>query len=137
MKKFRIDESEKERILGMHIEATKRQYLSEQGDYERDWTPEQKSAHMNGAVKLYSTVKPDMGSKYCFAKSSDKNSVIEALVQNIKNSGVEGKVLYKIKAGDTPDGIKKLSQNYDVVGVNSKSCDMRNPRVGDIIIYSR
>ena len=30
MKKFRIDESEKERILGLHVEATKRQYLSEQ-----------------------------------------------------------------------------------------------------------
>ena len=30
MKKFRIDESEKQRILGLHVEATKRQYLSEQ-----------------------------------------------------------------------------------------------------------
>lgn len=136
MKKFRIDESEKERILGMHIEATKRQYLSEQEDYEIDWTPEQKKAHMEGAMKLYSTVKPEMGSKYCFAKSSDKNSVIKALVQNIQNSGLPGKVLYKIKAGDTLDGIKKLSQNYDIVEANSKSCDMRNPRANDIIIYS-
>jgi peptidoglycan hydrolase-like protein with peptidoglycan-binding domain len=29
MKKFRIDENERERILNMHIEATKKQYLSE------------------------------------------------------------------------------------------------------------
>lgn len=29
MKKFRIDENERERILNMHIDATKRQYLSE------------------------------------------------------------------------------------------------------------
>lgn len=30
MKKFRIDENERERILNMHIEATQRQYLAEQ-----------------------------------------------------------------------------------------------------------
>ena len=29
MKKFRIDESEKERILNMHVSATKKQYLKE------------------------------------------------------------------------------------------------------------
>lgn len=29
MKKFRIDENERERILNMHIEATQKQYLSE------------------------------------------------------------------------------------------------------------
>ena len=130
MKKvIRLTESQLENII--------RKVIAEQGDYERDWTPEQKKAHMEGAMKLYNTVKPEMGGKYCFSSKQDKNSVIDALTTNIKNSGVEGKTLYKIKNGDTPDGIKRMSSNYDIIGVNSKSCDMKNPKIGDIIIYGR
>ena len=130
MKKvIRLTESQLENII--------RKVIAEQEDYERDWTPEQQKAHMEGAMKLFNTVKPDMGGKYCFSPKQDKNSVIESLETNIKNSGVEGKTLYKIKKGDTLDGIKRMSSNYDIIGVNSKSCDMENPRIGDIIIYSR
>jgi len=130
MKKvIRLTESQLENII--------RKVIAEQGDYERDWTPEQKKAHMEGAMKLYNTVKPEMGGKYCFSSKQDKNSVIDALTINIKNSGVEGKTLYKIKNGDTPDGIKRMSSNYDILGVNSKSCDMKNPKIGDVIIYGR
>jgi len=130
MKKLiRLTESQLENII--------RKVIAEQGDYERDWTPEQKKAHMEGAMKLYNTVKPEMGGKYCFSSKQDKNSVIDALTINIKNSGVEGKTLYKIKNGDTPDGIKRMSSNYDILGVNSKSCDMKNPKIGDVIIYGR
>lgn len=130
MKKvIRLTESQLENII--------RKVIAEQEDYERDWTPEQKKAHMEGAMKLYNTVKPEMGGKYCFSSKQDKNSVIEALTTNIKNSGVEGKILYKIKKGDTPDGIKRMSSNYDIFGVNSKSCDMKNPKIGDVIIYHR
>ena len=132
MKKvIRLTESQLENII--------RKVIAEQEDYERDWTPEQKDAHMKGAENLYKTVKPDMGGMYCFSSKSkqDKNSVIEALKTNIKNSGAEGKILYKIKKGDTPDGIKRMSSNYDIFGVNSKSCDMKNPKFGDVIIYHR
>ena len=130
MKKvIRLTESQLENII--------RKVIAEQEDYERDWTPEQKKAHMEGAMKLYNTVKPEMGGKYCFSSKQDKNSVIDALTTNIKNSGVEGKILYKIKKGDTPDGIKRMSSNYDIFGVNSKSCDMKNPKIGDVIIYHR
>lgn len=130
MKKvIRLTESQLENII--------RKVIAEQEDYETNWTPEQKKAHMEGAMKLYNTVKPEMGGKYCFSSKQDKNSVIDALTTNIKNSGVEGKILYKIKKGDTPDGIKRMSSNYDIFGVNSKSCDMKNPKIGDVIIYHR
>jgi|SRR5210317_312148 len=130
MKKvIRLTESQLENII--------RKVIAEQEDYETNWTPEQKKAHMEGAMKLYNTVKPEMGGKYCFSSKQDKNSVIEALKTNIKNSGVKGKELYKIKERDTPDGIKRMSSNYDIFGVNSKSCDMKNPKIGDVIIYHR
>ena len=129
MKKvIRLTESQLENII--------RKVIAEQEDYERDWTPEQKKAHMEGAMKLYNTVKPEMGGKYCFSSKQDKNSVIEALKTNIKNSGVEGKKLYKIKDGDNPTTIKNKSESYNIVGVNSKSCNLeKNPRKGDVIIY--
>jgi len=132
MKKvIRLTESQLENII--------RKVIAEQEDYERDWTPEQQKAHMAGATKLFDTVKPDNDGNYCFSPKhkQDENSVIDALTTNIKNSGVEGKILYKIKNGDTPDGIKRMSSNYDIIGVNSESCDMKKPRIGDIIIYSR
>jgi hypothetical protein len=129
MKKvIRLTESQLENII--------RKVIAEQEDYERDWTPEQKEAHMKGAMELYNTVKPDMGGMYCFSSKQDKNSVIEALKTNIKNSGIEGKELYKIKELDNPTTIKNMSKRYDIIGVNSKSCNLeKNPRIGDVIIY--
>jgi hypothetical protein len=138
MRPFRINESERQRILGMHSDAVKKHYLSEQDDnYEFKWDDQQLRYHQENANRLYNSQKPDVGGKFCFSEKQDRESVISALDTNIKNSGVEGKVLYKIKEGDTPNGIKLMSPDYDVIGINSKSCDMNKPRIGDVILYMK
>lgn len=138
MRPFTINKSERQRILEMHSDAVKKHYLSEQDDnYEFKWSDQQLRYHQENANRLYNSQKPDVGGNFCFSEKQDSESVISALDTNIKNSGVEGKVLYKIKKGDTPDGIKKMSPDYNVIGINSKSCDMNKPRIGDVILYMK
>jgi hypothetical protein len=133
MKKIvKLTESQLEEII--------RRVIAEQEDYTPTggWNEKQLKYHETEAKKIFkSSVKPDMGGKYCFTKKQDPNSVIEELKRSIGASGSEGKSLYKIKNGDTPDRIKMMSPNYDVKVVNSKSCDMNKPRIGDVVLIKK
>ena len=128
------------RLTESQLEEIVRRVIAEQEDYAPPggWNKKQLKYHEQEAKKIFkSSVKPDMGGKYCFSKKQDQNSVMEELKRSVRTSGSEGKSLYKIKSGDTPDGIKMMSSNYDVEGVNSKSCDMNKPRVGDVILIRK
>lgn len=127
------------RLTESQIEEIVRRVIAEQEDYAPPggWNKEQLQYHEQEAKKLFSSVKPEMGGKYCFSKKQDQNSVMEELKRSVRTSGSEGKSLYKIKSGDTPDGIKMMSSNYDVEGINSKFCDMNKPRVGDVILIRK
>lgn len=133
MKKIvKLTESQLEEII--------RRVIAEQEDYTPPggWNEKQLKHHETEAKRIFkSSVKPDMGGKYCFSKKQDPNSVIEELKRSVRISGSEGKSLYKIKNGDTPDGIKMMSPDYDVKGVNSKSCDMNKPRIGDVVLIKK
>ena len=132
MKKvIRLTESQLENII--------RKVIAEQEDYAPPggWNKEQLQYHEQEAKKLFSSVKPEMGGKFCFSIKQDPNSVMEELKRSVRTSGSKGKSLYKIKNGDTPDGIKSMAPNYDVEGVNSKSCNMDKPRIGDVILIQR
>ena len=137
MKKvIRLTESQLEEIVRRVIAEQK----DEQEDYKHPWTEEQLQYHEDEAKKIFnSPVSADKskGENYCFSKKQDQNSVMEELKRSVRTSGSEGKSLYKIKSGDTPDGIKMMSSNYLIEDVNSKSCDMNRPRVGDVILIRK
>lgn len=96
MNTFRIDESEKARILGLHETATKKQYISEQ-----DKGYGISDSHRRAADNLLRKgPKPTgAGQRYCFTK--------EFLTQEIANSGYETvhghptRFLHMIEKGDT------------------------------------
>ena len=130
------------RLTESQLEEIVRRVIAEQEDYVHPdgWTEEQLQYHEDEAKKIFnSPVSADKskGENYCFSKKQDQNSVMEELKRSVRTSGSEGKSLYKIKSGDTPDGIKMMSSNYDVEGINSKSCDMNKPRVGDVILIRK
>ena len=127
------------RLTESQLEEIVRRVIAEQEDYAppRGWNEKQRKYHEDEAKKIFnSPVSADKskGENYCFSKKQDQKSVIEEIKRSIRNTGSKGKSLYKIKSGDTPDGIKKMSPNYNIEGVNSKSCDMNKPRVGDVIL---
>ena len=128
------------RLTESQLEEIVRRVIAEQEDYAPPggWNKEQLQYHEQEAKKIFnSSVKPDIGGKYCFSNSLKQDQVMEEIKRSIRTSGSEGKSLYKIKSGDTPDGIKRMSPNYDIEGVNSKSCDMDKPRVGDVILIRK
>jgi hypothetical protein len=136
------------RLTESQLEEIVRRVIAEQEDEQEDyappggWNEEQLQYHEKEAKRIFkSSDKPNMGGYYCFLKKEEQkeeqkeNSVMKELKRSIRISGSEGKSLYKIKRGDTPDGIKKMvSSNYNIERVNSKSCNMNEPREGDVIL---
>lgn len=130
MKKFRIDESEKSRILGMHINATEKQYLTEQ-DNGKIMTQHKKGAD----ILLTNGPKPTGdGERYCFTK--------EFLTQEIANTGYIGlndrptRFLHQIGDGDTFNEFQNKT-DQDLQRLNPLCKNLKdNFRKGDIIQYT-
>ncbi len=127
MKKFRIDESEKSRILGMHINATEKQYLTEQDNGKI--MPQ----HKKGAdILLANGPKPTgAGERYCFTK--------DFLTQEIANTGYIGlndrptRFLHQIGDGDTFTEYQNKT-DQDLQRLNPLCKNLNNKfRKGDII----
>lgn len=130
MKKFRIDESEKSRILGMHINATEKQYLTEQDNVKI--MPQ----HKKGAdILLANGPKPTgAGERYCFTK--------DFLTQEIAKTGYIGlndrptRFLHQIGDGDTFNEFQGKT-DQDLQRLNPLCKNLKdNFRKGDIIQYT-
>jgi LysM repeat protein len=82
------------------------------------------------------TVKPEMGGKYCF--SDTKRKQIES---PIKQGGLNDHsyVVYKVKKGDTVDGIaNRGNSRYNLEKSNDLCPEIKKNMIkaGDVVIYS-
>ena len=90
MRQFRIDDSEKDRILNLHENATKRQYLSEQ-------TPE---VNINKAIQCFLNKKG--------VKDNDGNElVVDGSIGTLDNGSKSAQAIskYQSEVGVKPDGV--------------------------------
>jgi len=90
MRQFRIDDSERDRILNLHESATKRQYLSEQ-------TP---NANINRAIQCFLNkkgIKDDEGNKL----------VVDGLIGTLEDGSKSAQAIskYQTEVGVNPDGV--------------------------------
>ncbi len=120
---FIIEESEKNRILSMHENATKKQYLTEQLTKEQALAKAKEM--MDNGPELN-----EPGAKYCFTK--------EFLAKQILNQGAKNIGMYKIKSGDTIGEIKESTGTKQELAPMNPDCnwDPKKIRANDIILYS-
>jgi hypothetical protein len=90
MRQFRIDDSEKDRILNLHESATKRQYLSEQTEM----------VNINKAIQCFLNkkgIKDDEG----------KTLVVDGLIGRLEDGSKSAQAIseYQGKVGVKPDGV--------------------------------
>lgn len=121
---FIIEESERNRILNMHENATKKQYLSEQ------LTKEQ--ALVKAKEMIDNGPKPtESGAKYCFTK--------EFLAQQILNQGAKNIGMYKIKSGDSKSVIIQNTGTDQELSPMNPRCKWGDKEIkaNDVILYSK
>jgi hypothetical protein len=69
------------------------------------------------------------GAKYCFTK--------EDLKKDIELEGSHNIRIYKIKKGDTPDTIKRMTDQVSGLSKMNPRCDMNKPKLNDVILVSK
>jgi hypothetical protein len=108
MKKFIIEESERERILGMHKSATKKQYLGEQTNQDLEQKPPYNQITWADNKKGLSTY--------------DINAENEnTLIKYYKEGDIIGKTAFLFKQGPTePINLKNIFTTFEIKGVQEK-----------------
>ena len=120
MKKFRIDESEKQRILGLHVEATKRQYLSEQSKGKLYFAFDDHTTDFEGVIGRDGYIYPytEMRDTWKIGPIAKVPFVGQTYVEIVKRGDKE-EIYVTSKSGNR--GKLEMAPNYTVKEVNYDS----------------
>jgi hypothetical protein len=119
MKRFRIDESEKQRILGMHQSATKRQYLSEQSKGKLTFAFDNHTTAFEGVIGKDGFLYPytEMRETWKVGPIAKVPFVGQTYVEIVKNGNKEE--IYVTKSGNR--GKLEMKPDYTVEEVKYES----------------